>query len=235
MGKIDGCLKAVFISFNCLFASFGCLLICGLIRMSLSGYKMEGLDTPSVIWLWVFAIITLLVSLLGSHAARTENKCGLKLFAVLMGIGMALMLIVGVAAIVLKDKGMENFQSPEVAQEILKDEKKKHLLKTLQGRVRCCGWTGVEDWGSDIPQSCRCTPSYGPECKSSLLGFSSVYSKACGEIVKDYVEYYAKIGICIIFGFAFVAMMGLIISAKMINQISHHDRVVMPTFGLKAY
>lgn len=34
---------------------------------------------------------------------------------------------------------MENFQSPEVAQEILKDEKKKHFLKTLQGQVRLKG------------------------------------------------------------------------------------------------
>ncbi|PWA21834.1 hypothetical protein CCH79_00017787 [Gambusia affinis] len=198
--------------------SLGCLLICGLIRMSLSGYKMEGLDAPSVIWVWVFAIITLLVSLLGSHAARTENKCGLKLFAVLMGIGMALMLIVGVAAIVLKDKGMENFQSPEVAQEILKDEKKKHFLKTLQGQVRCCGWTGVEDWGSDIPQSCRCTPSYGPECKSSLL--------SCGEIVKDYVEYYVKIGICIIFGFAFVAV--VVLNSPLVSLHPQESGISLP-------
>ncbi|XP_027854789.1 23 kDa integral membrane protein-like isoform X2 [Xiphophorus couchianus] len=189
MGKINGCLKAVFISFNCLFA-------------------MKGIDAPSVMWLWVFAVITLLISLLGSHAARTENKCGLKLFAVLMGLGMVLMLVFGVAVVVLRKQEMENLRGPKVAQEFLKDNEKKHLLETLQEHLHCCGWSGVEDWGSDVPKSCRCTPSY-EECKynpQGSIGPSSVYSKSCGEIVGDYVEYAVKIGLCIIFGFAFVAV-----------------------------
>ncbi|XP_014328444.1 23 kDa integral membrane protein-like isoform X1 [Xiphophorus maculatus] len=237
MGKIDGCLKAVFISFNCLFACLGGILIYVLIRFSPSDYEMEGIDAPSVIWLWVFAVITLLISLLGSHAARTENKCGLKLFAVLMGLGMVLMLVFGVAVVVLKKQEMENFRSPKVAQEFLKDNEKKQLLETLQEHLHCCGWSGVEDWGSDVPKSCRCTLSY-EECKPNpqgSIGPSSVHSKSCGEIVGDYVEYAVKIGLCIIFGFAFVAMMGLIISANMINQISRHDRAGMSAFAMKAY
>ncbi|XP_008399011.1 CD63 antigen-like [Poecilia reticulata] len=238
MGKIDGCLKAVFISFNCLFTCLGGMLIYGLLQINLSAYKMEGIDAPSIIWIWVFAISIVLISLLGTHAARTENKCGLKLFAVLMGIGMVLMVICGVLVIVSKNQAMEIFRSPEVAKEILKDNKKKHLLETAQKELQCCGWTGVEDWGSDIPDSCRCTPSYGSECKSipqGFGGFSSVHSKSCGEITWAYIEYGIKLALGFIFGFAFVAVMGLIISANMINQISRHDRAGIPAFAMKDY
>ncbi|XP_054878046.1 23 kDa integral membrane protein-like [Poeciliopsis prolifica] len=234
MGEINQCLKIVFIVFNSLFTCFGGMLIYGLIKLSSSNYEMEGIDTPSIIWVWVFAICTVLISLLGAHAARTESKCGLKLFAALMGIAMLLMLFFGIAGIVLKNKEMEKFRDPETAKELLKDNEKKKLLETLQGHLHCCGWSGVEDWGPDVPSSCRCTSSYGAGCTSSPQG-SSVYSKSCGEIVGDYVEYFMKIGLCIFFGFAFVAMMGLIISANMINQISRHDRAGTPAFAMGTY
>ncbi|XP_007577828.2 tetraspanin-8-like [Poecilia formosa] len=238
MGKIDGCLKAVFISFNCLFTCLGGMLIYGLLQINLSDYETEGIDAPSVLWLWVFAISTVLISLLGSHAARTENKCGLKFFAVLMGIGMVLMVICGVLVSVSKNQAMENFRSPEVAKEILKDDEKKTILITVQQQLQCCGWTGVEDWGSDIPDSCRCTPSYGSGCKSISQGYRrplSVHPKSCGEVVGVYVEYGINIILGITFGFAFVAMMGLIISIKMINQINRHDRAGIPAFAMRDY
>ncbi|MEQ2218924.1 hypothetical protein XENOCAPTIV_010054 [Xenoophorus captivus] len=101
MGKINSCLKAVFISFNSLFSAVGLMLIYGLVK-SAGMSEMERMDAPSVIWVWVFAICMLGISMLGTHAARTENKSCLKVFAGFMGIGMIVMLIFGIAVAVLK-------------------------------------------------------------------------------------------------------------------------------------
>ncbi|XP_008399111.1 23 kDa integral membrane protein-like [Poecilia reticulata] len=132
---------------------------------------------------------------------------------------------------------MERGQSAEFADEILKNDAQKELLKIRQGRLQCCGWTGVEDWGSDIPDSCRCTPSYG-QCKPSPQGSTRppyVNSKSCGEIIGADVEHVANIVLGIFFGFAIAAMMCLIIAIKMIMQFSRHDNVGETDIEMRDY
>ncbi|MEQ2258850.1 hypothetical protein XENORESO_003337 [Xenotaenia resolanae] len=149
--------------------------------------QMERMDSPSVIWVWVFAICMLGISMLGTHAARTENKSCLKT--------------------------IENFESDEFAKEIMKSDHANELLETLQKHLQCCGWTGVEDWGTPIPDSCRCPSSYGKletaECKSRPEGFtgpSDIYSKSCRHALVYYVELGFKISLGIIFGFFVIAV-----------------------------
>ncbi|XP_014881095.1 uncharacterized protein LOC106942346 isoform X1 [Poecilia latipinna] len=165
MGKINGCLKVVFIIFNSLFTCLGIWMMYSLGRAMTYGHQMGGVDNQSTIYAWVFAIGVVGISTLGSHAARTENKCCLTAFAVFMGIGMVLMLIFGVAAIVLKNQH--------------------------------CG-AAVERCDLDL-------------------------------------ELWFNVAIGSNFGFAFIAMMGLIISTNMISQINHHDRARVPAIAMSAY
>ncbi|KAM4523935.1 tetraspanin-8-like isoform 1-T3 [Fundulus diaphanus] len=236
MGKINGCLKAVFISFNALFTVIGSLLIYGLIKTIGVELQVGTVDAPSMVWVWVFAIGMLVISLLGSHAARTENKACLKVFAGFMGIAMILMLICGIAAAVFKSKTKETFDSAEVTQEFMKHQAE---LKSLQEHLHCCGWTGVEDWGSEIPSSCSCYASYGQEdeCKSAPSGLrpSTIYSKSCRDVVWYYVELLLKITLGILFGLFFIALIGLIIAVNMINQISCHDNFGGTAMAMGAY
>ncbi|XP_023206410.1 tetraspanin-1-like [Xiphophorus maculatus] len=163
MGKINGCLKVLFIIFNSLFTCFGALMMYGLGRIAANGYQMGGTGSLNMITGWIFAVGVVGISLLGSHGARTENKCCLTAFAVFMGIGLVLMLIFGVAAIVLK----------------------KQYCREAEGK-----------------------------CEAEFL---------------------FNISIGVNFGFAFVAMMGLIISTNMINQISRHDNAAVPAIAMRTY
>lgn len=241
MGKIDGCLKAVFIAFNSLFTVMGSLMIYGLVSFGFDN-QMEAINGPSIIWFWVFAIGMVGISVLGSQAARSENKCCLKVFAVFMGIGMIIMLIIGFYVVALKDKSIEEIQSTEVAKKFMKDDETKQELKNLQQHLQCCGWTGVEDWGTDIPDSCSCTSSYGSQekvkCKPKPEGSTgplNVYSKSCGEAFLHYLEPSMKLVLGILFGLSVIALIGFIIAVKMIKQISHHDSNGVPAFAMKAY
>ncbi|XP_047245201.1 23 kDa integral membrane protein-like isoform X2 [Girardinichthys multiradiatus] len=204
--------------------------------------RVKPMDASSVTWVWVFAICMLGISMLGTHAARTENKSCLKVFAGFMGIGMIIMLIFGIAVAVLKNPTIEKFQSDEFANEIMKNGHTKELLEILQQHLQCCGWTGVEDWGTSIPDSCRCPLSYGKletaECKSRPEGFtgpSDIYSKSCSHALMYYVELGFKISLGIFFGFFVIAVIGLIIAINMIHQISHHSSIGQTAFALKAY
>lgn len=103
MGKINGCLKGVFIAFKFVFTVLGIVIVLQLSEFSYQYQKgnME-MDGETIFWGWVVAIAMIGISALGSHAACTENKCCLKAFAVFMVIGMVIMLICGVFAIVYK-------------------------------------------------------------------------------------------------------------------------------------
>uniref|UniRef100_A0A096M4B4 Tetraspanin n=1 Tax=Poecilia formosa TaxID=48698 RepID=A0A096M4B4_POEFO len=237
MERNNCCLKNVFMLFT---VAFGCSykdLFILKIRWMDVDHHIQELDAPRRLRLWVFAIMLLVISIFGRWATCTESKCCLKAFAVINGIGMVVMIIFGIHVAVFKSQVMERGQSAEFANEILKNDARKELLKTRQESLQCCGWTGVEDWGSDIPQSCNCTSSY-EQCKPSPQGSAGppyIYSKSCGKIFAADVEHVANIVLGILFGFAIVAMICLIITIKMIMQISRHDNVGQTDIEMRVY
>ncbi|PWA21825.1 hypothetical protein CCH79_00017788, partial [Gambusia affinis] len=159
--------------------------------------RMEELNAPRMMRFWVFAIGLVVISIFGRCSTWTRSKCCLIAFAVINGVGTAVMIIFGINVAVFKSQVMERGQSAEFAKEILKNDAKKDLLKSRQEPLRCCGWTGVEDWGSDIPESCHCTSSH-EQCKPS--------TQSCGEIIGADVEHLANIDLGIFFGFAIAAV-----------------------------
>ncbi|XP_036004998.1 23 kDa integral membrane protein [Fundulus heteroclitus] len=236
MGKINGRLKAVFISFNVKFASMASSLVYGLKKTE--NLKLQGVPmyAQSRTGAWVLAASMYGISGLGSQAALTENKARLKVFAGFMVIAMVLMLICGIVAVFFKSKPKETFDRVEVTQWVMENQV---VLEMLQEYLHCCGWTGVEDWSSEIPSSCSCDASNGQEdeCKSAPSGLepSTIYSKSCRDVVWYYAELGFTITLGILFGFFFIALMGLIIAIKMINQISLHDSFGGTPMEMRAY
>ncbi|XP_030209307.1 tetraspanin-3 isoform X2 [Gadus morhua] len=68
MGKINGCLKCVFVLLNAVFGIFGVLMIIGLGKA-----PPQVMDHGSWAWLLAFSVGILLVSILGLTAAKTEK------------------------------------------------------------------------------------------------------------------------------------------------------------------
>ncbi|XP_061617756.1 uncharacterized protein LOC133471797 isoform X2 [Phyllopteryx taeniolatus] len=105
MGKINGCLKCLFVFFNVVFAIIGCLLIFGVVKASVFSAQLSAVGAPGLGWAWVFAIGVLGISCLGIYAGISEKELALKIFAGFMVAGMVIMLIFGIVVVVMRNKG----------------------------------------------------------------------------------------------------------------------------------
>ncbi|XP_034535338.1 23 kDa integral membrane protein-like [Notolabrus celidotus] len=160
MGKINGCLKCLFIFFNILYAIIGCVMIFGTVKISIYSQQMSAVGSPSLGWLWVFNIGVLGISCLGIYAACSEKVLALKIFAGFMVVGMIIMLIIGIIVVVFRDKLKQNFDtaSSEFVKPYLENEQLRGQFDGLQKAGQCCGLGSYSDWGDEIPESCGCRP-----------------------------------------------------------------------------
>ncbi|XP_047431157.1 tetraspanin-8-like isoform X1 [Mugil cephalus] len=222
MGKINRCLKRVFIIFNSLFVIIGSVLICCTVRLSDYSHEVSGNGVLALVWSWVFGITIIGISSLGISAARSESVFALKTFAGFMGAGLIIMLICGFIVVAKGNELKEafNMNYRKHIDSIMKHEDGRKLLKSLQESDKCCGFMKAEDWGSDIPQSCACNGTL--ECKSrpGTTGPDQIYAKGCREDIFQYID---MIIIGISFGFSPIALLGLLASLFMIRQIQNHD------------
>ncbi|KAK5615100.1 hypothetical protein CRENBAI_005597 [Crenichthys baileyi] len=244
MGKINGCLKCVFIFFNVLFAVVGCLLIYAAVRVTGFAFQMSAFGGPGVGWIWVIAIGIFGISSLGIFAACSEKDLFLKIFAGFMGVGMIIMLIFGTVVAVFRNSMKENYgnASKEFADPVMKDKDSRNKLSDLQQSLQCCGVVSADDWGTEIPSSCECKDTQGafgkPQCKSkpaASTGPSLIYSKPCSDTIFYYIDITFKITLGILFGFAITALMGLLISFLMIHQVKRHDSIGGPSIAMKGF
>ncbi|CAJ1054635.1 tetraspanin-8-like [Xyrichtys novacula] len=235
MGKINGCLKCLFIFFNVLYAILGVVLIVGLFKVSGVNQQMAAMGSPSIGWLWVFSIGILCISCLGIYAAGAEKALALKIFAGFMVAGMIIMLIFGILVVVSRDKLRQAFDSAttEVVEHYMENEDMRQMIEALQLSGRCCGVVSAADWGEDIPQSCECTPSYGSyafgssECKSRPTG--------CSGYIFGWANLFFQIAMAFFFGFAVTAVLGLLVSLLMIRQIQRYDGAGGSSIAMKGY
>uniref|UniRef100_A0A1A7WHP8 Tetraspanin n=1 Tax=Iconisemion striatum TaxID=60296 RepID=A0A1A7WHP8_9TELE len=229
MGKINGCLKCVFVFFNVLFGILGCLLIYLAVRVTASSIQMSTLGAPGIGWIWVIALGVFAMSALGIFAAFSENSIALKIFAGFMVIGMIIMLIFGIVVAVLRNKIKDGLLhgAKELVNPIMENEDTRAMLDTLQRTFQCCGVASAEDWGSTIPDSCGCTSTYSStsNCKTKPQGSSGpalIYSMSCNLALFSLIDIGLKVMMGFMFGFAITAVMGLIFSIVMIRQITRH-------------
>ncbi|AWO98316.1 hypothetical protein SMAX5B_018718 [Scophthalmus maximus] len=248
MGKINGCLKCLFIFFNVLFAILGCLLIYGTVKVTAYSLQLSAFGTPGLGWAWVFSLGVLGISCLGIYAGCSENALALKIFAGFMGVGMIIMLIVGIIVVVARNKIRDGFQntSAEVAKPFMEDEGLRQLLEGLQKAVHCCGVVSSGDWGDTIPQSCECT--YGGRelavfgasgrCKARPAGTAGpeqIYEEPCSNVIFSYVDLIFKFAMGFFFGFTVTALLGLLVCLLMIHQVKRHDMAGGASIPMKGY
>ncbi|XP_037551527.1 tetraspanin-6 [Nematolebias whitei] len=238
MGKINGCLKCVFIFFNVLFAIIGCLMIYAAVQSTAAAAQMSSFGGPGIGWIWVTSIGVFGISCLGIGAACSENTIALKIFAGFMGIGMIIMLIFGIIWAVIRSKTKQGFQSAteEFAQQFMTEENNRGLLDGIQQPLQCCGVGHAEDWADTIPDSCECLSSFS--CKPTPAGRSGpaqIYSKPCGDIVFGMIDIVFKVAMGVYFGFSVTALFGLLITLLMIHQVSRHDGTGGQSVAMKSY
>ncbi|KAM9845919.1 tetraspanin-8-like [Aulostomus maculatus] len=252
MGKINGCLKCLFIFFNVLFAIVGCLLIFGAVKSSAYSSQMTAVGGPGVGWGWVFAIGVLSISCLGIYAGCSEKEIVLKVFAGFMGVGMIIMLIFGIIIVVTRNKVKENFtsSSSELAKPLLADDGFRALVEGMQQGVQCCGIANAEDWGTNIPESCECSGNggfgsfgtfgdvLGSGCKArpqGTTGPDQIFKQTCGEFIFAWFDLIFQIAMGMFFGFAVTALLGLLVSLLMIHQVRRHDGSGGASIAMKGY
>ncbi|XP_036005098.1 tetraspanin-8 [Fundulus heteroclitus] len=232
MGKINGCLKCLFVFFNVLFVILGCVMIYVAVQATSAAIQMSAFGGPGVGWLWVITIGIFGISSLGIYAACSENSLFLKIFAGFMGVGMIIMLIFGTVTAVSRNTVKNQFEqnAKEIADVFMNNEDLKPVLEGFQQLFQCCGVSSTDDWGTEIPQSCACTYTDGPfgrpTCKARPVGSTGpnqIYDKTCSSTIFGFIDLFFKIAIGILFGFAITALMGLLISFLMIHQVKRHD------------
>ncbi|XP_030576494.1 leukocyte antigen CD37-like [Archocentrus centrarchus] len=244
MGKINGCLKCIFIFFNALFMAMGGFLIYLAKNATAISFQVPSSDMPSLVWLWVFAIGILGVSALGIYAARSEKVLALKTFAGFMGIGMIIMMIIGIIEAVQRNQMKTAFSDPssDQVQTLTTEPHMKEMLNKIQSDLKCCGIVSAEDWGNEIPYSCGCSSSTGhggydtSACTSKPQGTSGpsqIYAQSCGELIFSEADFFMKIGLGFCFGFAVTALLGLIITLFMIHQVKANDTGV--SIAMRSY
>ncbi|XP_029901774.1 tetraspanin-33-like [Myripristis murdjan] len=225
MGKINGCLKCLFIFFNVLFGIIGALLVVGVVKATAFQQQLAIAGNPNLAWGWVFALGMLLVSCLGIFAGCSEKELALKVFAGCMATGLLTMMIFGIIVAVQRNKLKTNLQeaSSDFIKPFMKDDAVKSFLKDLQRDAKCCGVGSPKDWGTDIPESCACR---GSNCKAKpqgMTGPDQIFKMTCSGLIFVVVDLVFKIAMGFFFGFAVTALLGLLVSLLMIYQVRRHD------------
>ncbi|XP_019126099.1 tetraspanin-8 [Larimichthys crocea] len=243
MGKVNQCLKRLFIAFNALFAIFGGLMVYGLIKSSAYSHQMSAVGGPSVGWAWAFALGVLGISCLGIFAGHSEKPLALKIFAGFMGVGMIVMMIFGIMSAVGKEQMKTSMQDTEMVKALLHTSEMSEALNQLQEAGHCCGITGASDWGNVIPDSCACRSSgymysaYASGCKAKpqgTTGPNQIYAETCSKYIFDLLDMAFNMALGLFFGFAVVALLGLLISLLMVHQVNRHDDAGA-SFNMKGY
>ncbi|XP_077399498.1 tetraspanin-8-like [Vanacampus margaritifer] len=250
MGKINSCLKCLFVFFNVIFAIIGCLLIFGAVKASVFSAQLSAVGAPGLGWVWVFAIGVLAISCLGIYAGVSEKELALKIFAGFMSVGMIIMLIFGIVVVVMRNKVREIFRSSsaEVAKPFMAEKGFRDMLEQLQESGHCCGLGSASDWGEEIPDTCKCKPGldgfggYGmfghSGCKAKpqgTTGPNQIYQQTCGEVIISYSDLFFNIAIGFLFGFAITALLGLLVALLMIHQVRRHDQAGTSSMAMKGY
>ncbi|CAI5636553.1 CD63 antigen-like [Oreochromis niloticus] len=227
MGKINGCLKCIFIFYNVLFVVIGSGMIFLVAQLTLLfssfGIQLSSFGMPSIGWFWLFAFGVLGVSFLGIFAACCEKDIAIKIFAGLVGTGMIIMIICGITVVVRRNQLKAAFlsTSSELVQPYMEVPGIRHMLDALQKHFECCGIGSVEDWGNKIPNSCECT-SDATNCKHRPQGKGGpekIYAKACGERVFGFLDYIFRMIINFFFAFVVTALLALLMTICMIRQV----------------
>ncbi|KAI9545229.1 hypothetical protein NQZ68_038259 [Dissostichus eleginoides] len=233
MGKINGCIKCLFIFFNVVFALLGGFLVYLAVKAAPFSHQVTSVGGPSMVWSWVFVLGVFILPVLGIVAACMEKELVFKIFAGFMVAGMIIMLIFGIVVVVSRNmlKDSLDTASAEAAKPFMENEKMNEMLMGFEKEAHCCGVVSSSDWGNNLSQSCECKMgntgfSFSSGCKAKpvgALGPDQIYATSCSHALFGYFDFFFKIIMGICFTFAILALLALLMSILMIHQIRKHD------------
>ncbi|XP_041114154.1 tetraspanin-8-like [Polyodon spathula] len=230
MSKVSTCLKYLLMIFNFVFGvAGGVLLILGIVakRYHIAEPERDTLNYPKDVAI-VIGGITMAIAFCGGYGAKKENKCMLGLFFTGLLICLIVLLIVAVPMAMFKSKVFEEIETG-FRNHIPLLEKAGTSWDSLQKGGECCGLVnGYEDWGSQIPDSCNCVAFSASDCvevqekRSWLTNYDlprKVYKQPCMYVVFEILELAFKLFLGFTFGFAVIALIGMILSMTMYCQV----------------
>lgn len=255
MAKRCSCFQRLFIFFNVLFAIAGGVIIgLGLLGQFIYHGSTEEFENQSkgFVVLYVVGGITMFMSLLGAYGAHREKRIPLIMFLVACFIVCFCLLRVAVPTAmyrpeverIVEEKFREvlplNEASPDVRQ----------LTEKFQLNLKCCGLFGYTDWGDNVPDSCLCQ---GEEdliegtCQNipyQLLILSEfrmtghqklIYKQPCFPIIEGYMAKVLDIVLGVFFGFAALALLGVVMSAVLLAQLRSSNVAVPVVFSVSSH
>ncbi|XP_075061444.1 tetraspanin-8 [Mixophyes fleayi] len=224
MAGVNKCLKYSMFTFNFLFWLCGCVIL-GVsiwLRVSKSAQQelnLQGSSMLSAIDLLIaVGAIIMVLGFFGCCGAIKESRCLLILFFIGLLLILLLQVTAGILGVVFKPKIEENIKTS--LEDLLplnrQNQTFQDALKTIQEENNCCGISqGIEDWGNNPPESCRCDPSKEP----GLCTSRSYYKETCVSVITEYFQKHLAIIIGIAFGLAVVELFGLGFSMTLYCQI----------------
>ncbi|KAJ8261673.1 hypothetical protein GJAV_G00157010, partial [Gymnothorax javanicus] len=247
MAKVNSCFKGTFVFFNILFGiGGGILLVLGILTQAFyHGTEEFGSMMVGVIGLCVMGVITMTIAFLGAYGAYKEKKWALIVFSAIMALGFIGLLRVAIPMMIARPQVKTQLEE-QLQQAIPLDEASPEMRKAadkVQEQLGCCGlFTGYQDWGSHVPASCHCPEELQgtDRCvrtKSSELEFMRprsflerlsnhsgvlVYKEPCISLIEAVLDKVFTISLVVIFGFAFMALIGLMMSLVLIWHIKGH-------------
>ncbi|XP_039995869.1 uncharacterized protein LOC120796824 isoform X2 [Xiphias gladius] len=188
-------------------------------------------SSDGLVVLQVFGPITVVLSVMGICAASLDLKPLLLVFSALIFMEFVALMVVASPLVQVQaqmdgavDEVFLNVTPLHRAERYVQSE-----LNKLQASGSCCGLRGFEDWETQLPVSCSCTPP--PPTASNLQPRNSssegpcvtvggnlnpptpqvsdiiwVHSKPCGPILKSYLSFPIKLRIGIISAVATITM-----------------------------
>ncbi|XP_030575948.1 tetraspanin-8-like [Archocentrus centrarchus] len=239
MTQINSCLRCIFIIFNIIFAIVGAFIF-GIALLAqffadIHGVQNLEVQTTGLLVLYIVGAITMVVAILGAYGAHRESKVALMVFLLCMILGFLLMLRNAVLAAIMRPK-LDSIMD-ETFHKFFPLDKSSDTVKSLvegyQITFRCCGLFSYKDW-EDIPTSCVCSREEVKkgECqtaKNSLLQIlvspeTSVYTKTCFPIILEKSRFDSTIRLAVSFTLAVLALLGIILSSVMIQQMHRLSR-----------
>ncbi|XP_076732359.1 tetraspanin-8 isoform X1 [Maylandia zebra] len=204
-------------------------LIVGLITTPALLFKCYHDNFVQTTHLYIFASVTVVISILGAHGAHTANLMSLTVFLLCTFIGSLLMLRAGaITAAARPNLGHvmeERFRlllPLDQASGDIRDQ-----VERLQTSLHCCGLFGYKDWENSIPDSCLCKQDV-EECQTvSYTNFllnlfwqkKSVFTQPCFPIISSRVVRNANITLGVIFGLFVLTLFGMVLSSLLIYQL----------------
>ncbi|XP_030626531.1 tetraspanin-8 [Chanos chanos] len=242
MAKANVCFKNIFIFFNTFFAVVGVVLIALTALGQLNSYEQLQNRMTGIVIMYIVGFAMVALASLGAYGAQKNSRCCLIVFLICMGIGTGLLLRAAVPVALAHSEVLSQVEGG-LRRTVPLDEApadNQWLAEEVQQRWNCCGvFTGYQDWGQKIPDSCLCTATDELEdnkcvetssTSSSWMEFEErryldersrklVYSQPCGPKFMEYVETVYNIMLGILFGLAALALLGAIMSFVLIVQM----------------